>query len=219
MLAALIELRDSIPPVWLEAAQRHMEDQACPTHPLCLANRLAAAVDTLGRATVMMATGSKPVMLCAVSVKGLSRAHDSVPNRVSATALAKKVQKITAHVAAVDIPHTMRAQWTPERMSWSRSSSAWPGCFSPTGSKSRSGSCCTMVCTFRAVMPLHLTVSAGADAALKTTAHRRSRIYHTHFGSAQWLKTSCLWYLYSTTSGSVVCFSRLDRTAELTQAN
>ena len=109
MLAALIELKDSIPQVWLEAARRHMDDQACPTHPLCLANRLADAVDTLGRTMVMMPTGSNPVMLSAVSVKGLTTLF-------SATALAKKVQKITAHVAAVDIPPTMRAQWTPERM-------------------------------------------------------------------------------------------------------
>ena len=34
----------------------------------------------------------------------------------SATALAKKVQKSTAHVAVVDIPPTMRTQWTPERI-------------------------------------------------------------------------------------------------------
>ena len=72
MLVALIELRDSIPQVWLQATRRHMEDQACPTHPLCLANRLADAVDTLGRATVMLHAGSKPVMLSAVSVKGLT---------------------------------------------------------------------------------------------------------------------------------------------------
>ena len=50
-------------------------------------------------------------------------------------------------------------------------------------------------------MPLHLTVNAVAGAGLKMTAHRRSRIYHTPSGSAQWLKTSGLWY--TTTSGSV----------------
>ena len=68
-----------------------------------------------------------------------------------------------------------------------------------------------MVCTFRAAMPLHLTVSAVAGAGLKMTAHRRSRIYRTPSGSAQWLKTSG-----TTPSPGVWCAS-VDRGAHSSQ--
>lgn len=40
MLAASL-MRASIPPAWLEATQRSMDDPACLTHHLCLATPLA----------------------------------------------------------------------------------------------------------------------------------------------------------------------------------